>query len=116
VLNDGNYAEVIELYLMKLREKDPSFTFRIARADDGSVNSYLWQTAQRKLTGKLLETRSFDAMKRQINSVQWPYFGPCVLDAFMKVAVVAECIFCQESLVAYAWYVFHFISLSLAAN
>jgi hypothetical protein len=107
VLNDGNDAEVIELYLIKIQEKDPSFKFRIARADDGSVNGYIWQTAQMRADWEDFgHTIFLDAMKRQLNSIHWPYFGPCVLDAFKKVAVVAESICAQERIVAYAWYVF----------
>jgi hypothetical protein len=33
------------------------------------------------------ETLFLDAMKRQLNSVHWPYFGPCVLDGDKRVAV-----------------------------
>jgi hypothetical protein len=116
VLNDGNDAEVIELYLTKLREKDPSFTFRIAKADDGSVNGYIWQTFQMRLDWEDFgHTIFLDAMKRQLNSIHWPYFGPCVFDAFKKVRVVAESICVQERIVTYAWYVFVSFHLFLLA-
>lgn len=44
-LNSGNDTKVILAYLQKLHASDPTFTFRIAYATDGSISGYVWQTA-----------------------------------------------------------------------
>jgi hypothetical protein len=100
----GNDAAVIEAYLQKLHDADPSFTFRIAHASDGSVCGYVWQTATMRADWEDYGSVIFlDAMKRQLNSIYWPYIGPCILDGYRKVAVVCESICIAEKIMAYAW-------------
>jgi hypothetical protein len=69
----GNDAAVIEAYLQKVHDADPSFTFRIARASDGSVCGYVWQTATMRADWKDSGRVIFlDIMKRQLNSIHHP--------------------------------------------
>ena len=44
---------------------------------------------------------SIDAMKRQQNSLHWPYIGPCIYDENKTVAVIAESIVCAKRHKAY---------------
>jgi hypothetical protein len=103
-LRCGNDAAVIEAYLQDLHDKDPSFTYRIARASDGSACGYVWQTSTMRADWEDYGNVIFlDAMKRQLNSIHWPYIGPCILDGYRKVAVVCESICIAEKIMAYAW-------------
>jgi hypothetical protein len=100
----GNDAAVIEAYLQKLHDADPSFTFRIARASDGSACGYVWQTATMRADWEDSGNAIFlDAMKRQLNTIHWPYIGPCILDGYRRVAVVCESICVAEKIMAYSW-------------
>jgi hypothetical protein len=105
-LNSGNDTKVILAYLQKLHASDPTFTFRIAYATDGSISGYVWQTAAMRADWEDYGNVLFlDAMKRQLNSVHWRYIGPCVLDGYKKVCVVAEAICVSELIDGYAWIV-----------
>jgi hypothetical protein len=100
----GNDAAVIEAYLQKLHVADPNFTFRISRASDGSPCGYVWQTATMRADWEDYGNVVFlDAMKRQVNSIHWPYIGVCILDGYNKVAVVCESICIGEKIMGYAW-------------
>lgn len=44
-----------------------------------------------------------DCMKRQINTVNWPYIAPVIVDGDSHIFVIAECLICAERLEGYAW-------------
>jgi hypothetical protein len=103
-LNTGTDSAVIEAYFKELRASDPDFTYRIARMESGQVCGYVWQTSTMRADWEDYGNVLFlDAMKRQLNSVHWPYIGPCVLNSSKKVAVVAESICISERIDAYVW-------------
>jgi hypothetical protein len=100
ILNEGiKYAVIIEQYLEALHQKDPGFTYKIVIASDGSRCRYVWMTPVMR--------RSFELygdvfmMKRKINSQEWPYVGPVVLNGNKKIEVAAEGILVTEPLDAY---------------
>jgi hypothetical protein len=88
--------------LKKMHEKDPAFTYRVIRDDNGCPTGVVWQTPQMRSNferyGNFI---SIDAMKRQQNSLHWPYIGPVVLDENKTVAVIAESIVLGERMDAY---------------
>ena len=49
------------------------------------------------------EVMFLDAMKRQLNSLYWPYVGIVVLDGDKKIALAAEGFVCGERHDAYGW-------------
>ena len=88
--------------LKKMHEKDPTFTYRVIRDNNGCPTGVVWQTPQMRANyerfGNFI---SIDAMKRQQNALHWPYIGPVVLDENKTVAVIAESIVLGERLDAY---------------
>lgn len=53
-----------------------------------------------------METSFFlDSMKRQQNSLYWPYFGPALLDGDNKIRLGCEAIMCTERLECYQFVV-----------
>jgi hypothetical protein len=81
---------------------DPGFTYRISYDCEGVPSGAVWMTPQMRSNYELFGSFiSIDAMKRQQNSLHWPYIAPVVLDERKTVAVIAESIVCGERLVAY---------------
>ncbi len=44
-----------------------------------------------------------DFIKRKLNRLNWRYIGPCVIDGYKKVRVVAECILVSERAASYVF-------------
>ena len=88
--------------LKKMHEADPAFTYRVDRDDNGCPSGVVWQTPQMRANFERYGCFiSIDAMKRQQNSLHWPYIGPVVLDESKTVAVIAESIVLGERMDAY---------------
>jgi len=84
-------------YLKLLREKDPSFTHHVAYDNEGLPTGFAWMTGTMRYAFETYgEMISLDAMKRQLNSVHWPYMAPVVLDGDKKIFVAAEGFVCGE--------------------
>jgi hypothetical protein len=76
----------------------------IARAADGSPTGVVWMTpAMRAAFEAYGECLFSDAMKRQQNSLHWPYIAIVVLDGDKKIFVACESISCAERIETYAW-------------
>ena len=72
--------------MKKLQAADPGFKYRIFRSNDDSPTGYVYQTSKMRLDfQKFGNFLSFDMMKRQQNNLNWPYFGPVVVDGSNKV-------------------------------
>jgi hypothetical protein len=116
-LCEGSDGANAEKYLSSLRTKDSRFDYRIAKDQFGATCGYCWQTpvmrADLEQYGDIL---FLDAMKRQQNSVCWPYIGPVVLDGDKKVLVVAESIVCTERLESYQFVLESLFSMTPGFN
>lgn len=96
-------------YLELLKTKDEGFDYRIAWSQDNKVVGVVWQTSTMRANfSRYGECLFLDFMKRKLNCINWPYIGPCVIDGYKKVRVVAEGIFASEREDAYT-----FVLLSL---
>jgi hypothetical protein len=87
---------------MSLKTMDTRFDYRIAKDKFGATCGYCWQTpVMRADLEQYGDVLFLDAMKRQQNSLYWPYIGPVVIDGDKKVRVIAESIVCTERLESY---------------
>ena len=94
----------VQVYMEKLSTKDPGFSYHIARAADGSPTGVVWMTpAMRSAFESFGECIFLDAMKRQQNSLHWPYIAMVVLDGDKKIFVACESISCAERIETYTW-------------
>ncbi len=83
----------------KIHKKEPGFTYQVARDNNGCPIGVCWMTPQMRANYELFGSYiSIDAMKRQTNSLHWPYVAPVVLDKKKSVAVIAKSLVCQECL------------------
>ena len=91
-------------YLELLKVKDRGFDYRVAKALDGKLVGVVWQTSSMRANfARYGDCLFLDFMKRKLNSINWPYIGPAVIDGYKKVRVVAEGIFVSERKSAYAF-------------
>jgi hypothetical protein len=88
----------VQVHMEKLSAKDAGFSYHIARAADGSPTGVvLWMTpAMRSAFESFGECIFLDAMKRQQNSLHWPYIAMVVLDGDKKIFVACKSISCAE--------------------
>lgn len=97
-------AIVLIQYLDQLKQRDHGFDFRAAYASDGKLTGVVWQTSSmRAAFVTCRECLFLDFMKRKLNRLNWPYIGPCVIDRYKKVRVVAEDILVSEKADSYSF-------------
>ena len=91
-------------YFNNLASRDPNFAYEVAEDDQGRPIGVWWMTGEMKRAWfRYGDSLYLDSMKRQMNSLHWPYIGPVVLTSELNVQVVCECIIIEESLPAYAF-------------
>ena len=91
-------------YLELLKTKDSGFDYRVAWSTDDKVVGVVWQTSSMRANfSRYGECLFMDFLKRKLNDINWPYIGPCVLDGYKTVRVVAEGIFASEREDAYTF-------------
>jgi hypothetical protein len=101
-LKETSDAARIEWLLQELAKREPGFQFRVAYDNNNRPCGYVWMTPwQRAAFEQYGDVIFLDCMKRKLNSVDWPYIGPVVLDGENKIAVIIESICCSERLEAY---------------
>lgn len=101
-LKESTDAARIEKLFQDLHKKDSGFHYNISYDKDNNPTSYSWQTPwQRAAFEQYGDVIFLDCMKRQQNSVDWPYIGPVVLDGDNNIIVVIESICISERLEAY---------------
>jgi hypothetical protein len=102
---DGGTWQV-ERYLSKLKMADATFDYRISYDDDGHATGIVWQTgAMRAAFNNYGQALFLDAMKRQLNNLDWPYIATALIDGWKKVCIGSEAIICGELENAYVWIV-----------
>ena len=104
-LNQGKEMDQILSLLQRTKEVDPGFDYRVARDSYGKVTAIVWQDRiQRGNCKNLLDVVMLDMMKRQQNSVDWPYCGPVFISGHEhSIALGAEAILITESIDAYVF-------------
>jgi hypothetical protein len=99
---DDGFAAVH--FLNNLKDLFDGFDFRISRNVKGEVNGLVWMTIRMRADwiryGEILQ---LDALKKQMNNLQWPYIGPVVITNENRVAVVCEAIVIGETFDAYGF-------------
>ena len=97
VLNSSISVWTFLTLLEKMSVADPGFTHRVCYDIDGAPTGAVWMTLQMRSHyepfGNFI---SIDAMKRQLNSLNWPYIAPVILDKNKTIAVIAKSIICAE--------------------
>jgi hypothetical protein len=103
-LNESTDSSRIEKLFGDLALKDPGFAYRVARADNGSISGYIYMTSvMRARWERYGDVLFLDAMKRQLNSLHWPYLSVVCLEGDKSIGVCVEGICCAERLDAYEW-------------
>ena len=93
-----------KLFLQQCHEQDQGFTYNLCYDNDGKLTALLWMSPyQRGNYEQFGSTVFLDMMKRQVNSVHWPYVSIVCLDADGKMVSCAEAFCCQERIEAYCW-------------
>lgn len=83
-------------------KKDPLFTFRICYDDNCIPTGIIWMTGiMRRAYEFFGEILCVDAMKRKLNSLEWPYLVPVILDGDKRIFVACERFVCSEMNDAY---------------
>ena len=100
---DGCTWEAIS-YLQELKKPNPGMDYRIKLDPYGRPEAlcYILPEMRQDLL-RFGEALFLDSQKRQFNSMNWPYIGPCIKDQEMKVRVVTESICVEESTRMYRW-------------
>jgi hypothetical protein len=105
-LQEGNDTMHIKRLLESMHQADPGFTYFVALDSEGRECGFMWMTpVMRRMFELYGDVLFLDAMKRQLNSVNWPYFSIVLLDGFKKVVLAAEGIACVERIATYIWLV-----------
>jgi hypothetical protein len=106
VLASGSATDAQRMlsYLTKLHNIEPGFSFRISYGTDGRPCGYVWQTpAMRAAFEQFGDVLFLDMMKRQSNSLHWPYSAVTLMDGDKKITVACESIVRAEQLESYAF-------------
>ncbi len=102
VLRDSNSSYSLEKYLRSLKDHNSYFNYAISRDMTGHATGVVWQTeCMRKSWIRYGDIIFLDAKKKQINSLSWPYIGPCGVDNENRVCLFCESIVLEESHDAY---------------
>jgi hypothetical protein len=103
-MNDPSDPQQVISYLSKLAATDPSFTYKIARSENGSLTGFIWQTRTMRRDFELFGDILFvDCLGRNLNTKGWPINTVAMLDGERKVCIPCEAITIGESVDAYAW-------------
>lgn len=105
-LSEPSTTLQLRTYLESLAQRDPGFRFKISFSSDNVPTGIVWQTpAMRRDVERYGDALFLDCMKRQQNSLHWPYIGPVLLDGDRMIRVGCEAIVCAEELGAYQFVV-----------
>ena len=96
---------IVKIFLDKIKAEDKYFDYRIWHdPEDDRPRGVAWITrAMRERWLRFGHTLSTDAMKRQLNSLNWHYMAITVHDHENRVGVVIESLTIGEQMDAYAW-------------
>lgn len=105
VLQEGGDGWRVAAFLEKIKKDNQFFDYRIwYDQETGAPQGVVWMTKSMKEKWvRFGSTISLDAMKRQLNSLHWPYIAPVVQDQELRVCVIAESLMIEESYASYAF-------------
>ena len=103
--NKDEFKQVMHI-LAETKKKDKGFDYRVSYDAIGDVTAIVWQNKVMRGHCKwLLDVLMLDVMKRQQNSVDFPYCGVALLTGEKKVALGSESIMVEEMIPAYVFVV-----------
>ncbi|KAI2503990.1 hypothetical protein MHU86_10487 [Fragilaria crotonensis] len=103
-LSDPGSKCLVVQFLCRLHQEDPSFLFDIQRDDNDTMVGICWQTGTMRFDWDTCASSiALDGMKRQLNSVCYPYISVTAVDGYGQMVVCAEAIVISERIEAYAW-------------
>jgi hypothetical protein len=103
-MKDENDIKQITNYLSSLSQCDKTFTYRVGRAQDGSVTGFVWQTGVMRRDFELFGDVLFiDCQGRSLNNKGWPLNTIAMLDGDRRLCLPCEGITIAESIDGYAW-------------
>ena len=107
VMNDNNRSKKDTLvcfsdYMERLKVEDPDFAYQILSDENGEVTGCLWMTSTMRKNFELFGGFiCVDAMKRDINTLLWPYIATTMYNEMDCVCVGCEGIVLSEREEAY---------------
>lgn len=105
VLQESSDGWRVTAFLERISREDHYFDYRVWQEEEtGAPLGVAWMTKTMKEKWvRFGSTLSLDAMKRQLNSLHWPYIAPVIFDHELRVGVVAESLVIEESHPAYGF-------------
>ncbi len=92
-LHDMNELNNIVTYLNSLKAKDPTFDYRVGRADDGRITGFVIQTGIMRRDFELYGgTLCVNRLGRSLNHQGWPYLTTAMLDSEGRACLASEAI------------------------
>ena len=89
-------------YMQILADKNRGFTYQMLQDQEGKYSGCVWQTAtMRDNFERFGSMISIDAMKREINTFNWPYIAISMYNELEQLCVGCEGIVCTERAEAY---------------
>ena len=106
MISSGNkYDDVLitlREYMEVLKLKDKDFVYEILYDDYGEISGCLWMTSTMRMNFELYGGYvSVDAMKRDLNTLLWPYMATSMWNDLNEVCVGCEAIMLSEREEAY---------------
>ena len=107
VMNDNNRSKKDTLvcfsdYMERLKVEDPDFTYEILSDNSGEITGCIWMTATMRKNFELFGGFiCVDAMKRDINTLLWPYMATTMYNEMNCICVGCEGIVLSEREEAY---------------
>ena len=91
-------------YLHVLSSRDKGFQYRLAIGIDGNVNGVVWMTASMRSNMERFGSYiCVDAMMRELNTLNWPYFAISLNNELGRVCVGCEALLFSEKSEAYSF-------------
>ena len=112
-LLDKNDLIQMKDYLDSLVAADPTFSYRMSHADDGTTTGFVWQTGIMRRDFELHGSTLFiDRLGRSMNTKGWPYITTAMLDGYKRLCLGAEALTVEESIEAYVWVIQMILEMS----
>ena len=89
-------------YLQLISLKSKGFQYRLAIGDNEKINGVVWMTATMRSNFERFGSYiCLDAMKRELNTLNWPYFGISLYNELNNVCLGCESLMMSEQNDAY---------------
>ena len=99
---ESDVFSTMEDYMETLKLKDKDFVYEILRNPNGDITGCIWMTSTMRMNFELFGGYiSVDAMKRELNTLLWPYMATSMWNELNQVCVGCEGIVLSEREEAY---------------